>query len=93
MPTVGLGVWRSQPGNETYNAVLMALKAGYRHIDTAVLYKNEKNVGDAIKDSGIPRENIFITTKVWTMDKGNSSNPKKDAIDSVNNSLKDLRTD
>lgn len=62
----GLGVW--QGGEETKNAVLAALRAGYRHIDTAAVYKNEKAVGEAIKESGIPREELFITTKVWNDD-------------------------
>ncbi|KAI7906196.1 NADP-dependent oxidoreductase domain-containing protein [Cokeromyces recurvatus] len=64
MPAFGLGTWQSKP-TEVYNAVLIALEAGYRHIDTAYVYRNEKEVGQAIKDSGIPREQIFITTKLW----------------------------
>ncbi|KAI9492886.1 NADP-dependent oxidoreductase domain-containing protein [Zychaea mexicana] len=64
IPAVGLGTWQSKP-NEVYDAVRTALKAGYRHIDTAYVYRNEKEVGQAIKDSGIPREELFITTKLW----------------------------
>lgn len=64
MPAFGLGTWQSEP-NEVYHAVLTALKTGYRHIDTAYVYRNEKQVGQAIKDSGIPREQLFITTKLW----------------------------
>ncbi|MPM35252.1 Glyoxal reductase [bioreactor metagenome] len=62
----GLGVWRG--GAETKNAVLAALKAGYRHIDTAAVYGNEEQVGEAIRESGIPRDALFITTKVWNED-------------------------
>ena len=62
----GLGVW--QGGEETKNAILAALKAGYRHIDTAAAYNNEEAVGEAIRESGIPREKLFITTKLWNQD-------------------------
>ncbi|KAL4150947.1 hypothetical protein PRNP1_010334 [Phytophthora ramorum] len=55
IPAVALGVFHSQPGPEAYNAVLTALKLGYRHIDTATAYQNESDVGKAIRDSGIPR--------------------------------------
>ncbi|CAO3656014.1 unnamed protein product [Mucor fragilis] len=64
MPAFGLGTWQSKP-KEVYTAVLTALKAGYKHIDTAFVYRNEKEVGQAIKDSGIPRQELFITTKLW----------------------------
>ncbi|KAI8883475.1 Aldo/keto reductase [Backusella circina FSU 941] len=64
IPAVGLGTWQSKP-SEVYNAVLAALKAGYKHIDGAWIYGNEKEVGQAIKDSGVPREELFITTKLW----------------------------
>lgn len=62
---IGLGTWRSTGESDGYNAVLAALKAGYRHIDTAAIYRNEGQVGKAIRDSGIPREEIFVTTKLW----------------------------
>ncbi|EGZ19447.1 putative aldehyde reductase [Phytophthora sojae] len=65
MPIIGLGVCLSEPGAETYNAVLSALKQGYRHIDTAQYYENEADVGRAVRDSGIPREEIFVTTKLF----------------------------
>lgn len=65
IPMVGLGTFKATDGNECYNAVLEALRAGYRHIDTAMGYGNEESVGKAIKDSGIPREEIFITTKLF----------------------------
>ncbi|CEP17417.1 hypothetical protein [Parasitella parasitica] len=64
IPALGFGTWQSKP-SEVYDAVLTALKTGYRHIDAAFVYGNEKEVGKAIKDSGIPREDLFITTKLW----------------------------
>lgn len=64
IPALGLGTWRSTD-EEVYNAVIAALKAGYRHIDTAAGYGNEEPIGKAIKDSGINRSDIFITTKLW----------------------------
>ncbi|POM74904.1 Putative aldehyde reductase [Phytophthora palmivora] len=64
IPVVGLGVYQSEPGPETYNAVLSALKLGYRHIDTAQYYENEADVGRAIKDSGISRDEVFVTSKL-----------------------------
>lgn len=67
MPMVGLGVYKASP-SETVQAVEWALKGGYRHIDTASLYKNEKEVGEAIKDSGLARSEIFVTTKIWNDD-------------------------
>lgn len=70
MPQIGLGVWQANDGDETYNAVLAAIKAGYRLIDTAMVYQNEAAVGRAIKDSGIAREEIFVTTKLWNSDQG-----------------------
>ncbi|OWY94505.1 Aldehyde reductase, partial [Phytophthora megakarya] len=63
MPVIGLGVFRSEPGAETYNAVLSALKLGYRHIHTAQYYENEADVGCTVRDSGIAREEIFVATK------------------------------
>ncbi len=70
MPWLGLGVYKSKPGKETEQAVRWALEIGYRHIDTATLYANEADVGRAVRDSGVPRESIFITTKVWNSDQG-----------------------
>jgi len=58
------------PPGEAYAAVLTALAMGYRHIDTATRYENEEDVGLAIQDSGIPREDIFVTTKLWFNDHG-----------------------
>ena len=63
-PLFGLGVRTAQPGKETYDATVYALNTGYRHIDAAELYGNEKDVGNAIIDSGLSREEIFVTTKL-----------------------------
>ncbi len=64
IPAVGFGTWQVKDGDEAYNSVKWALEAGYRHIDTAYVYENEESVGKAIKDSGIKREDIFVTTKL-----------------------------
>ena len=64
MPVLGLGVWQIPDGSEAQQAVEWALEAGYRHVDTASLYKNERSVGAALKRSGIPREQVFVTTKL-----------------------------
>ena len=64
IPAIGIGTWQVAPGEEAYNTVKSALMAGYRHVDTANTYGNEESVGEAIRDSGIPREEIFITTKL-----------------------------
>ncbi len=73
MPWVGLGVWKVEDGNEVISSVKAALKAGYRHIDTAAAYQNEEGVGQAIKESGIPRDELFITTKLWNKNQGYES--------------------
>lgn len=70
MPWLGLGVWRVEDGDEVIRSVKAAVKAGYRSIDTAAVYDNEAGVGKAIKECGIPREELFITTKVWNTDQG-----------------------
>ncbi|KAJ9111497.1 hypothetical protein QFC22_006524 [Naganishia vaughanmartiniae] len=64
IPAVGLGTWQAKPG-EVKDAVKHALSAGYRHIDGALIYQNEEEVGEGIKESGIPREKLFLTSKVW----------------------------
>jgi diketogulonate reductase-like aldo/keto reductase len=63
IPLLALGVWQVPDGPECENAVRWALEAGYRHIDTAQAYRNEKSVGRALRDSGVPRDEVFITTK------------------------------
>jgi diketogulonate reductase-like aldo/keto reductase len=68
IPLLGFGTYKIPDGDATYNSVLAALKAGYRHIDTAKFYGNEESVGRAIRDSGIPRSDIFVTTKLWPND-------------------------
>ena len=70
IPTVGLGVWQAPAGESTREAVLAALRFGYRHIDTARSYNNESDVGAAIAESGVPRAEIFVTTKLWNADHG-----------------------
>lgn len=64
IPVIGFGTWQTPDGDVAYQSVLDALKAGYRHIDTAAAYGNEASVGRAIKDSGIPREELFVTSKL-----------------------------
>ena len=63
MPVLGLGTWQSRD-DECYQAVLVALELGYRQLDTATMYRNEEQVGRAVRDSGVPREQIFVTTKL-----------------------------
>lgn len=70
IPNIGFGVFMIPNDGSTYKAVSEALKAGYRHIDTAAAYFNEEEVGQAIRDSGIPREEIFVTSKLWLQDYG-----------------------
>jgi diketogulonate reductase-like aldo/keto reductase len=65
IPLLGLGVWQVPEGEETENAVRWALEVGYRHIDTAQAYGNEESVGRALRDSGVPREEVFVTTKFY----------------------------
>lgn len=82
---VGLGTWQSKP-NEVRNAVKEALLKGYRHIDTALAYQNEKEVGEGIKDSGVPREEIWLTTKL-------DNDWHHRVEEGITSSLKDLQTD
>jgi methylglyoxal/glyoxal reductase len=70
MPWMGLGVFKVKEGEEVIQSVKAALKNGYIHIDTAAIYGNEEGVGQAIKESGVPRENLFITTKLWNTEQG-----------------------
>ncbi len=76
MPIVGFGTWQLKAGEETVLAVQAAIKAGYRHIDTAMIYGNEISVGQAIRESGIKRQEIFLTTKLWNDDQGYESTLK-----------------
>ena len=70
IPQVGLGVWQAARGDVTQGAVRAALELGYRHVDTAKDYGNEREVGEAVRDSGLPREEVFVTTKLWNDDQG-----------------------
>ena len=88
IPAVGFGVFLIPNDGATYEAVTRALKAGYRHIDTAAAYFNEAEVGKAVKDSGIPREEIFITSKLWLQDYGYEAAKK-----GLETSLEKLRLD
>jgi len=87
VPCLGFGTYLT-PAEETKGSVLEALKAGYRHIDTAKAYGNEIPVGEAIKESGIAREEIFVTTKHWIVDRGYEK-----TIAAVDESLKNLGLD
>ncbi|CCQ94894.1 glyoxal/methylglyoxal reductase [[Clostridium] ultunense Esp] len=73
MPWLGLGVYKAREGDEVVGAVKSALETGYRSIDTAAFYENERGVGRGIKESGVPREEIFVTTKVWNSQQGYES--------------------
>lgn len=88
IPQFGLGVYQVPEGEATINAVKTALEMGIRHIDTAHAYQNERSVGCAVKESGIPREEIWITTKLWPSEYGEGKT--SDAIDKM---LKRLDTD
>ena len=85
IPAIGFGVFMIPNDGPTYEATLKALKVGYRHIDTAAGYMNESDVGKAIKDSGIDRKEIFITSKLWLQDYG-----YENAKIGIENSLKNL---
>ena len=73
MPVLGLGVFQTPAGKVTREAVKFALKVGYRHVDTASVYGNEEDVGRGVKESGVPREKVFVTTKLWNTDHGYDS--------------------
>jgi diketogulonate reductase-like aldo/keto reductase len=85
MPMLGLGVWQVPDGSACVNAVRWALELGYRHIDTAQAYGNEQSVGRALRDSGVPREDVFITTKFFP--------GRKDPVAEAGQSLRQLGLD
>ncbi|ANB13290.1 glycerol 2-dehydrogenase (NADP(+)) GCY1 [Sugiyamaella lignohabitans] len=87
IPAIGLGTWQSKP-NEVANAVEVALKNKYRHIDGAAIYQNENEVGDGIRASGVPREEIFVTSKLW-----NNSHRGDEVEKALDKTLADLRLD
>jgi diketogulonate reductase-like aldo/keto reductase len=87
MPGLGLGTYKLV-GQEAYEPVKVALECGYRHIDTASFYENEEAVGRAVADSGVPREEVFITSKVWNTEQG-----YKGTLEAVERSLRRLGTD
>ena len=70
IPCIGFGTWQTPEGETAVNSVKEAINAGYKHIDTAAVYGNEKSIGKAIKESGINRNELFITSKVWNKDRG-----------------------
>lgn len=86
IPAIGFGTFLIPPDGSTYRAVREALEIGYRHIDTAAAYENEEEVGRAVRDSGIPREEVFITSKLWL---SQFDEPQR----GVERSLKKLNTD
>lgn len=88
MPKFGLGVWQVEDGNEVIHSVKSAIKAGFKAIDTAAIYRNEEGVGTAIKESGAAREDLFITTKVWNAHQGYET-----TLDALDKSLQKLDLD
>lgn len=87
IPAVGLGTWRAQ-GEDVYRAVRHALDVGYTHIDSAVAYRNEEEVGRAVSESGVERSSLFITTKLW-----NNVHSREAAAKQIEESLSKLGTD
>jgi diketogulonate reductase-like aldo/keto reductase len=88
IPVIGFGTWQISDGEPAIKAVKEAIKQGYRHIDTAAIYGNESGVGQGIIESGVPREDLFITTKLWNSDQGYES-----TIKAFEMSLKKLKLD
>lgn len=89
IPAIGLGTWKAED-QEVYDSVLAALKAGYRHIDTASGYGNEEPIGRAIKASGVPRSEIFITTKLWSTFHNNPEEALRTSLKKLDTSYVDL---
>jgi len=88
IPCVGFGTWQTPDGQTAIDSVKAAIKAGYRHIDTAAVYGNEKSVGQAIEESGVDRKELFITSKLWNADRGYDKTLK-----AFEKSIKELGTD
>ncbi|MFP4364839.1 MAG: aldo/keto reductase, partial [Spirochaetia bacterium] len=92
IPQIGFGTYKLSEGGEAEAAVGSALEAGYRHIDTASMYGNEKSIGKAVRTSGIERKEIFITTKVWNSEQGRYETKKalEDSLTRLNMDYVDL---
>lgn len=92
IPQFGFGVWQAEDGQEAKQAILWALEAGYRHIDTAAIYGNERSVGDAVIAGGLPREELFITTKLWNEDvrRGNTARAFEESMEKLQMDYVDL---
>ncbi len=88
IPCIGYGTWQAPDGETTVKSVKEAVKVGYRHIDTAACYGNEKSVGQGIRESGIDRSQLFITSKVWNTERGYET-----TLAAFEKSLKDLGVD
>lgn len=88
MPILGFGTWQAPDGDTAVNSVMRALRAGYRHIDTAAIYGNERSVGAAIKASRVAREDLFVTSKVWNDFRGYQT-----TLDAFERTLTDLQLD
>lgn len=88
IPCIGFGTWQSADGPTAENAVREAIEAGYRHIDTAAIYRNERSVGRGIKDAGIKREDIFVTSEVWNTCRGYQT-----TLEAFEKTLSDLQLD
>ncbi|MGE4484922.1 MAG: aldo/keto reductase [Oscillospiraceae bacterium] len=88
IPSVGLGTWRTPDGEAAVNAICAGVKCGYRHIDTAAAYANEKSVGEGIRVCGVPRSDLFITSKVWNTNRGYDK-----AMQGFDNTMSDLGLD
>jgi diketogulonate reductase-like aldo/keto reductase len=87
IPAVGFGTWQAPPG-QVEVAVEQALRAGYRHLDCAAIYRNEAEVGQGLRNSGVPRSDVFITGKLW-----NTKHRPEDVVSGLEKSLKDLGID
>lgn len=88
IPCVGFGTWQTPDGETAINSVSIAIKNGYRHVDTAAVYKNEIGVGEGIKTSGVDRKELFVTSKVWNTERGYEK-----TIAAFEKTLKDLQLD
>ncbi|HJH56226.1 aldo/keto reductase [Brachyspira hyodysenteriae] len=88
IPCIGFGTWQTPDGETAINSVIEAIKSGYKHIDTAAVYGNEKSIGKAIKESGINRNELFVTSKVWNKDRG-----YKTTLAAFEKTLNDLQLD